>query len=112
MKAIPASASRLCAATQPLTSRRDFLCRGSLGFGGMAFAALMADRARAAGFAGPMAPKEPHFKARAKRVIFLFMEGGPSHIDTFDWKPGLAARGLQGGNNRLISPVFPFRPGG
>ena len=39
--------------------------------------------------AGPLAPKPPHFPARAKRVIFLCMEGGPSHVDTFDYKPKL-----------------------
>ena len=41
--------------------------------------------------AGPLAPKAPHFPARAKRVIFLCMEGGPSHVDTFDYKPKLNA---------------------
>ena len=40
----------------------------------------------------PLAPKQPHFPARAKRVIFLCMEGGPSHVDTFDYKPKLANR--------------------
>ncbi len=74
----------------------------------------MADAAQAAtGFTSPLAPKEPHFKARAKRVIFLFMEGGPTHIDTFDWKPELAKSGARGGaKGRLLAPVFPFKPAG
>ena len=103
----------LCRNKRTLTTRRDFLLRGSAGFGGVAMAALMADEAWAQkGYTGPMSPKQPHHPARAKRVIFLFMEGGPSHIDTFDWKPELAARNLRGGNNQLVSPVFPFKPGG
>ena len=52
-------------------------------------AALLADETRAAPAANPLAPREPHFKARAKRVIFLFMPGGPSQVDTFDPKPEL-----------------------
>src|SRR5436190_2048062 len=43
-----------------------------------------------AGKVNPLAPKAPHFKPRAKRVIFIFMQGGPSHVDTFDYKPTLA----------------------
>ncbi len=47
--------------------------------------------ARAAeGYLNPLAPREPHFEPRAKRVIFLCMRGGPSHVDTFDYKPALA----------------------
>jgi hypothetical protein len=60
------------------------------GFGSLAFAALLAEEA-AAGTkqANPLVPRAPHFAPRAKRVIFLFMKGGPSHIDTFDPKPML-----------------------
>ena len=61
----------------------------SCGFGWLAFSAL-ADRAAAAA-ANPLAVKEPHFPARAKRVIFLCMRGAPSHVDTFDYKPKLDA---------------------
>src|SRR5437762_2030214 len=70
-------------------SRRDLLRRTSLGFGGLALAALLADEAHAQAepAANPLAPRPPHFPARAKRVIFLFMKGGPSHLDTFDYKP-------------------------
>jgi len=65
------------------------LQRAGGGFGYLALSALMADeqsRAVASG-AGALAPKLPHFPARAKRVIFLFMKGGPSAVDTFDPKP-------------------------
>ena len=73
-------------------SRRQLLQRAGAGFGSLALSALLADEARAAPAIGPLAPKEPHFKARAKRVIFLFMPGGPSQVDTFDPTPELAKR--------------------
>jgi hypothetical protein len=63
------------------TSRRDFLTSAFGGFGAVALNSLLADDARAS---DPLAPKKPHFEAKAKSVIFLFMAGGPSHIDTFD----------------------------
>lgn len=66
-------------------SRRALLQSTAAGFGGMALAALLGESAQAAD--NPLAPKEPHFAAKAKRVIFLFMHGGPSHVDTFDYKP-------------------------
>ncbi len=55
------------------------------GFGQLALAALLADEARAE--PNPLAPKAPHFAPRAKQVLFLFMHGGPSQVDTFDYKP-------------------------
>jgi hypothetical protein len=71
------------------STRREFLFRAGAGFGGLAFASLLAaDTARAAA-ANPLAPKQPQFPARAKSVIFCFMDGGPSHIDLFDPKPAL-----------------------
>lgn len=71
-------------------SRRNLLKSASCGFGYLAFAGLSSEAAAAEqGFKNPMAAREPHFKARAKRVIFLFMQGGPSHVDTFDYKPEL-----------------------
>ena len=74
-------------------SRREFLFKAGGGFGALALACLL-DKdgllpAADATSANPMAPKRPHFEPRAKSVIFLFMEGGPSHIDTFDPKPAL-----------------------
>lgn len=69
-------------------SRRDALCSLGAGFGGLALADLL--RADAAG-----APTAPHFAPRAKSVIFLFMSGGPSHLDLFDPKPEIAKRAGQ-----------------
>ncbi|MBM3836951.1 MAG: DUF1501 domain-containing protein [Verrucomicrobia bacterium] len=69
--------------SQPIT-RRQALKTAACGFGYLALAGLAAQRAAAA---NPLAPKIPHFRARAKRVIFIFMQGGPSHVDSFDYKP-------------------------
>lgn len=76
---------------ESLPSRRAALKAVSSGFGYLAFAALAAEQARAEAEANPLAPKQPHFPARAKRVIFLSMRGAPSHVDTFDYKPQLQA---------------------
>src|SRR5262249_20726292 len=77
------------------SSRRDFLARAGGGLGLVALSALM--EAQGAGppvpATGPLAPKKPHFTAKAKSVIWLFMDGGPSHIDTFDPKPALEKLG-------------------
>jgi hypothetical protein len=68
-------------------TRRELLCDAFCGLGGLALADLLEqERVRAAG-ADPLAPKRPHLPAKAKAVIFLFMAGGPSHLDTFDPKP-------------------------
>ncbi len=69
-----------------VTSRREMLCRCANGFGALAFAAMLGRAAE-----DPLKPKPPHFKAKAKSVIFLFMDGGPSQMDTFDPKPRLIA---------------------
>src|SRR5947209_1436564 len=78
-----------------LRSRREFLLKAGGGFGALALSCLLdhdgllraAEAAKQ--IANPLAPKEPPLKAKAKAVIFLFMEGGPSHLDTFDPKPEL-----------------------
>jgi hypothetical protein len=70
-------------------SRRTWLKTTASGFGYLAFAGLSTWAAEKS--ASPLAPKKPHSPARAKRVIFLCMEGGPSHTDTFDYKPKLKA---------------------
>ncbi|MBI3876788.1 MAG: DUF1501 domain-containing protein [Verrucomicrobia bacterium] len=75
-----------CGHVTPLLTRRDVLKTLSCGFGYLAFAGLANATA-----ANPLAPKQPHFAAKAKRVIFLCMRGGPSHVDTFDYKPKLNA---------------------
>src|SRR5688572_6802762 len=74
-------------------NRRQFLRRAGGGFGILALASLLGDSGLLAEtFANtrpinPLAPKPPHFQARARSVIFLFMSGGPSHVDLFDPKP-------------------------
>jgi hypothetical protein len=76
---------------RPLT-RRDMLLRCANGFGALALTALLDDPAYGAEprDKDPLAPKPPHFKAKASNVIFLYMDGGPSQMDTFDPKPRLA----------------------
>ena len=72
----------------PSNTRRDFLLRGGAGFGALALTGLLSsDTTVAPNHDNPYAIKQPHFKPTAKRVIFLFMEGGPSHMDLFDPKP-------------------------
>jgi hypothetical protein len=68
-------------------SRRDLLKVSSAGFGHLALTGLLAQEQARATSIDPLAVKPPHFPARAKRVIFLFMHGGPSQVDTFDYKP-------------------------
>src|SRR6185436_4169517 len=77
-------------------TRRDFLTRASAGFGALAFGAMSLLNARGEQAKlrkidplNPFAPRQPDFKPTAKSVIFLFMVGGPSHVDTFDYKPEL-----------------------
>ncbi len=93
-------------------SRRHFLQSTSSGFGYLAFSALSTWAAdEPAISASPLAPKQPHFAPRAKRVIFLCMKGAPSHVDTFDYKPQLikdngkdSGRGRGGPALLLASP--------
>jgi len=119
-----------------LSSRRDFLGRAGGGFGLLALATLLqADRRLAAretvrpattgshGTANPLAPRPPHFPPRARSVIFLFMSGGPSHVDLFDPKPELVRLAGQPipesfgvfktrrnvAKNKLLPPLRPFR---
>src|SRR3954453_20755095 len=85
-------------ALTPSLSRRDLLRQCGMGMGAVALAGLLGDAgllsaaARAADASGginPLAPKPPPFPARAKRVVHFFLNGGPSHVDTFDPKPTL-----------------------
>ncbi len=76
-------------------TRRQFLARTGMGFGALSLASLFGMNpgdasAAALGKAGPLAPKAPHFKTKAKSVIHIFAEGGPSHVDTWDPKPALS----------------------
>ena len=106
-------------------SRRQALQTAGCGFGSLALAGLAqaeADRN------DPLSPKQPHFAPRAKRVIFLFMQGGPSHVDSFDYKPVLdeqdgqmlsfddarviANTGKKGSSQRLMKPLWKFHQHG
>lgn len=78
------------------STRRDFLYGLGLSLGSAAFHSLVrADDAKPVAGAGPLSPKPSHHAAKAKACICLFMEGGPSHLDTFDPKPKLAERHMQ-----------------
>jgi hypothetical protein len=95
-----------------LLSRRQLLKTTSCGFGFLALADLCA-RIAAAESTNPLAPKAPHFKARAKHVIFMYMGGAPSHVDTFDYKPKLAADNGKsadgkGNGRKLLKSPFKF----
>ena len=75
-----------------LRSRRDFLGRFGMGLGTVGLMSLLSDELRANVPANPFSPlavRKPHFTPKAKRVLHLFAQGAPSHIDTFDPKPGL-----------------------
>jgi hypothetical protein len=101
----------------PLT-RRTLLRTLASGFGYLAFADLAQRAAWAAPTANPLAPKAPHFPARAKRVIFLCMNGAPSHVDLLDPKPRLTADHgkpspmTPGGRTRLMGSPWKFSPQG
>src|SRR5437764_5397287 len=70
-------------------TRRDILARAGHGFGAIALGSLLSRPAQAKPRINPLAAKPPNFAPKAKSVIFLFMVGGPSHVDTFDPKPAL-----------------------
>ncbi|WP_044147578.1 DUF1501 domain-containing protein [Singulisphaera acidiphila] len=107
-----------------MISRREILARASGGFGAIALAGLLAEQQAAASTADPLAPQPPHFVPKAKRVIFLYMTGGVSHVDSFDPKPLLMAghgksitvdnwQGKKGAFQRFFKrPNWEFRPGG
>jgi hypothetical protein len=97
-----------------LFSRRDTLKTLASGFGYLAFASL-AQEASAKSDKSIIAARASHFPARAKRVIFLCMKGGPSHVDLFDYKPELVKRtgtaanlGRDQNGAKLLGPVHPF----
>jgi hypothetical protein len=76
-------------------ARRDFLYHFGLGLGSVALTAMLARETTASDQSRPLAPKPGHFKAKATSCIFLMMEGGPSHLDTFDPKPELEKQHLK-----------------
>ncbi|EMI54923.1 DUF1501 domain-containing protein [Rhodopirellula sallentina] len=92
-------------------SRREILKRLSAGFGYLAFAGIANAQAEKE---APLAPKPSHFPGTAKRVIFLCMSGGPSHVDTFDYKPQLIKDHGKSGHygSKLLSSPWKFRQRG
>ncbi len=115
-------------------TRREFLWQAGGGFAGLALTGMLAQDGFLAGqavaadgetpFINPLAPKPPHFAAKAKSVIFLFMYGGPSHIDTFDHKPDMKGmdgktvevktfgRGGHRNQGRIVEPRWAFKQHG
>jgi len=118
-------------------TRREFLWQTGGGFGAAALTSMLADdgffgtsatasetKVNSAEFINPLATKAPHFPAQAKSVIFLFMYGGPSHIDTFDYKPKMIGmdgktvdvktfgRGGHKSGGRIVEPRWKFKPYG
>lgn len=91
-------------------SRRELLRNTACGFGHVALLSWLATSAQGDAGVSPLAPKPPHFPAKARRVIFLFMHGGVSHVDTFDPKPKLVE--MNGQPSPLAKPKFEFAPTG
>jgi hypothetical protein len=112
-------------------TRREFLLRAGGGMGGLALASLLTgdarlrasgDESHAPATVNSLAPRKPHFEPQARRMIWLFMHGGPSHVDLFDPKPDLIQYGGQPlpesfgpvmtrrkvAQNPLLAPVVPF----
>src|SRR4051794_38645256 len=93
---------------QPTYSRRQMLSRLGVGLGTIGFAGVLQEAgllspavARGADIGNPMSPRLPQFPARAKRVVQFFLNGGPSHVDSLDYKPALekyAGKPVPGGN--------------
>jgi hypothetical protein len=120
----PAPRRQFCGRT-----RREFLWETGCGFGAAALTGLLSqggffNRAAADAprrFVNPLAPRPPHFDGKARSVIFLFMYGGPSHVDTFDYKPRLYpldgrtievrtfGRGGHRNQGRVVGPKWRFR---
>jgi len=113
--------------TTSLLSRRRALQHLACGFGSLALAGLAAEQQARAAAANPLAPKKPHHPVKAKRVIFLFMQGGVSHVDSFDHKPRLfsddgkmmhfddartVAKTGKGAEQRVMKPLWDFQQRG
>src|SRR5262245_7226736 len=110
-------------------TRREFLWETGAGFGAAALTGLLsadgffnkASAAEGTKFVNPLAPKKPHFPGKAKAVIFLFMYGGPSHMETFDYKPKMYpldgktievktfGRGGHKNQGRIVGPKWQFK---
>ncbi|QEL19520.1 DUF1501 domain-containing protein [Limnoglobus roseus] len=117
-----------------MLDRRHFLAHAGSGLGGIALAALLAEQNLLANDArplrpevkpdAPLLPRQPHFPAKAKRVLTIFCSGAVSHLDSFDYKPELVKRDgqplpggeklvtFQGANGNLVKPIWAFKPRG
>jgi len=99
-------------------TRRAFLNRFGMGFGAMSLATMLGPSlfsAQASNMVSPLAPRQPHFPGKAKRVIHIFAQGAPSHLDTWDPKPELNrldGRDLPGVNGIAMGSPFKFTPRG
>ena len=117
----------LSLAGRSLLDRRGFLGQMASGVGGLALSALLADDGllgdESTGNNDPLAPRPPHFPARATKVIHIYCTGAVSHLDTFDYKPELIKRHgtampgeplvtFQGENGALARSPWAFRPRG
>ena len=104
-------------------TRREFIWQTGAGFTGVALAGMLEDsffKAQAAQPFNPLAPKKPHRTPKATSVIFLYMYGGPSHMDTFDYKPAMNGmdgktievktfgRGGKKTSGRIVEPRWKF----
>ena len=90
-------------------TRREMLARSGAGFGMLGLSSVLAQEAAADLSVNPMGPKRPHFEPNAMHVIFLFMNGGPSHVDTFDPKPELKTQeGKPGKGGKYMPSPFKF----
>ena len=115
-----------------LLNRRQYLAQAATGLGGIALAALLSEQGllRANPIRpeikpdSPLAPRKPHFEAKAKRVLTIFCSGAVSHVDSFDYKPELIKRDgqplpggdklvtFQGEQGNLVKPIWAFKPRG
>jgi len=97
-----------------LPTRREFLQRSGLGFGALSLAGtvpeILGPTGATASTLSPLAPKQPPLPARAKRVLCIFTQGGPSHVDTFDPKPSLAKHdGKSIGTGKGVAWKSPYK---
>jgi hypothetical protein len=117
--------SHLCLGQDPkLVARRWFFRQCGVGLGAIALGELLREKGLAAPAADPLAVRQPHYTPRAKRVVYLFMAGAPSHLELLDYKPQLAkydgtlppkslvegyrAAFINPGSTKLLGPKFKF----
>ncbi len=97
-------------------TRRQFLQRAGMGFGALGLAAMLGEelfgpKARGSEAIATLAPKTPHFPAKAKHVVHVFAQGAPSHVDTWDYKPALAqydGKTIPGSDGVAMASPFKF----